>query len=38
MQLYLQRDELKQTTMQNKIDPKKRDKVRFFIGDVRDTD
>ena len=30
------RDELKQTTMQNKIDPKKRDKVRFFIGDVRD--
>ena len=32
------RDELKQTEMAQKIDKKKLDKVRFFIGDVRDRD
>ena len=32
------RDELKQTEMAQKIHKKKLDKVRFFIGDVRDRD
>ncbi len=32
------RDELKQTNMSNTIDKKKLNKVRFFIGDVRDSD
>jgi len=30
------RDELKQTNMSNSIDTKKKNKIRFFIGDVRD--